>query len=154
MAMTEIREARLDDAAELAATGACVWVDTYAAQGVRPSIANFVLKEFTRKSMENTISSKHVLVAVSSNHILGYSVVCPKTAEMETLYVLPKLQRRGVGDSLLRTAIESYGHLWLSCWEENAQAIIFYKSYGFEEIGEAYFDLEGENHRNIVLQIG
>ncbi len=41
--MIEIREARLEDAPQLAAIGSCVWVDTYAIEGMRKSIAQFVI---------------------------------------------------------------------------------------------------------------
>jgi len=150
--MIEIREARLEDATQLAAIGSCVWVDTYATEGMKASIAQFVLTEFTNQTLINTITSKTVSVAVSSGHIVGYSVVCSETAELEVLYVLPRFQRKRIGEQLLRVAKNSGDSIWLSCWERNERAITFYKLHGFIEVGEAYFDLDGERHRNIVLE--
>lgn len=71
---------------------------------------------------------------------------------MTTLYVSQHFQGAGIGRKLLKNVEDLYGHpLWLSTWEENHNALAFYKRLGFQLVGKRHFDLEGELHSNHVL---
>lgn len=60
-------------------------------------------------------------------------------------------RRRGIGRKLINTLACEYSALWLSCREQNASAIGFYKAQGFIKHGESFFNLDGEQYRNITL---
>jgi len=153
----EIRKALEFDALKIAALGMCVWVDTYATEGVDDKIARFIFSEFTEEKLLKSIKSKTVFVSSSNGSLLGYLVLGLDNGtkiEIETLYVLPKCQRAGVGKKLLEQVLKSQAKtFWLSTWELNRQAIAFYSKLGFKETGELYFDLSGDKIRNIVLEI-
>lgn len=40
---------------------------------------------------------------------------------------------------------------WLSAWVNNQKATDFYQKYGFKNVGELNFELEGELHQNHVF---
>ena len=84
--------------------------------------------------------------AVSGTEIVGYLKINLAAAqtelqdamglEIERIYVLKAFQGKKVGQLLFDKAVQiaqSYGksYLWLGVWEENNQAIAFYKKNGF-----------------------
>jgi len=153
----KIRKAIESDAIKIAAMGACVWVDTYATEGVSDKIARFILSEFTEENILKILRDKTVFVASSNVNLMGYIVLGPEsnnTIEIETLYILPKYQRAGIGSKLVQMATKlPVKSIWLSVWELNHTAIDFYSKIGFRETGELYFDLYGDKIRNIVLEM-
>ena len=149
-----VREATISDSESLAALCITVWIDTYCKGGIEPSVANYVLTAYTPDRLVQTINEKRVLVAEHAGNIVGLVVLHPQSGEIETLYVLPGFQGRGVGSVLLKEIRTGFnGRLFLTCWEKNESAIGFYKTYGFVETGEAYFHLDGQAHRNIELSL-
>ncbi len=62
------------------------------------------------------------------------------TMELERIYVLKEFQGQRFGAFMLEEAIRITGNknkkqLWLGVWEENANAIRFYKKHGFTKFG-------------------
>lgn len=153
----DIRLTQTEDAPVIAAVGQCVWIDTYATEGVSPSIARYVQRELTVAKMAEVITRHTVPVVEYEKNAVGYAVLLEDEGaecEIESLYVLPKFQRKGVGKLLLAYLQKLRpGRLWLSCWERNAPALAFYRLNGFTEYGEMYFELEGERHRNVLLEL-
>lgn len=149
----KIRIATLSDTRQIAAIGHCVWVDTYATEGVRQSIAEYVLSTFTQENIGREIQSKQVSIFEIDGHIVGYAVLSTseENAEIETLYILPRFQGQGLGQQFIQHAIQGNPSLWLSCWDRNSAAIGFYRKLGFTETGETTFELDGEKHRNVLL---
>ena len=63
-----------------------------------------------------------------------------KGMELERIYVLQEYQGQQIGKQMLDKAIifarkKRVEFLWLGVWEENKQAIRFYKRYGFIKFG-------------------
>ena len=50
---------------------------------------------------------------------------------IEKLFVEPVLQNQGIGDALIRYAVEVRGGRWLLVLEKNLRAIRFYERHGF-----------------------
>ena len=153
----EIRRAIEGDAPDIGALSICVWVDTYATEGVYDKISKFVYSEFTEEKILEVIRNKIVYVATNEDNLTGYIVLSSDTdskIEIETLYVMPKFQREGVGKQLIQQSLALAGKtIWLSTWELNHRAIAFYNKIGFKETGEIFFDLYGDKIRNVVLEI-
>ncbi len=153
-----VRKAETTDAANIAAVAICVWVDTYATEGVNSDISKFVLSELVASKILNIIETKEVYVVANDDRLLGYMVLGPEEnheVELETIYVLPRFHGHGIGKALILEALQNVSTvLWLSVWEENDHAITFYKKLGFIESGELDFDLYGQKIRNIVFKIG
>lgn len=152
----EIRTASANDIHALLAIARCVWIDTYATEGVRPSIANYLETFFTTSSMLSEMETKLVEVFELKGHLIGYAVLFESdgSTEMENLYILPKFQGKGFGKQYVRRVLESYNEVWLTCWERNTNAIGFYTSLGFQDVGESYFQMNNEKHRNVLFNYG
>ncbi|WOG25697.1 GNAT family N-acetyltransferase [Endozoicomonas sp. 8E] len=162
-----IRIAETKDSSDIAALSIQVWLDTYAKQGIRKSISQYVLREFTEKNIERKLSSENqaCFVAIEDGHLVGYlslnvSAECPATGdekpELDRLYIQESFTGKGVGSKLLQAALtfcSSVGleQLWLTVFHENTRALKFYEKHGFKEIGLTYFEFENEKHENYVL---
>src|SRR5688500_6596690 len=94
-----IRHATSPDAANIAALGLCVWIDTYATEGVRTKLAEYALTYFALASIQDMIANKTVLVAEHAEHVVGYAILftAQEQTEIHNLYVLPRLKRCGIG---------------------------------------------------------
>jgi len=152
----EIRKARKEDSKNITALSYCVWINTYATEGVRDHISEYVLSSFNESKIETIIDDEHVYIAEENKHILGYISLDSdrhQKYEIKNLYVLPRLQNKNIGRKLLEKAILRYnGNLWLTCWEKNTSALYFYKAMGFIEIGESFFKLGDELYRNLLFE--
>ena len=128
----EIRKAFASDALNIAAIGMCVWIDTYATEGVYDKISRFVFSEITEEKILEIIKSKTVLVSINNSRLSGYIVLGQ--------------------EKLIERSLKPHAKVyWLSAWELNRKAINFYSKLGFQEKGELYFDLYGDKIRNIVF---
>lgn len=158
-----VREIEVRDCENLTALSIYVWLDTYAKDGVREEISKFVLSTFTKQNFKEVVTSsaKRGFVVTLSKHIIGTAIVNLDSHydqdvkygyEIETLYVHPGFQRRGVGALLLGNLRDSVGEKsWLTTWVHNYGAINFYKKNGYNIVGEVEFKLMSESHMNHVF---
>lgn len=85
--------------------------------------------EWIQSLIEDTTNT--VLKAVlPDNRIVGFCVF--NNHEFEHLYVLPELQKHGIGAKLLTAAQNAQPHLELWVFQKNLGAIRFYERYGFK----------------------
>jgi ribosomal protein S18 acetylase RimI-like enzyme len=158
-----VREIKKEDCQNLAALSIYVWLHTYAGDGIRDEISKFVLSTFTKNEFEKIVKSptKRGFVVNSGQHLIGIVIInldsyfdqLPQFGyEIETLYVHPSFQRRGVGKRILEYLRKSVGYKsWLTTWVHNYNALEFYRKNGYRIVGEAEFILSDENHINHVL---
>lgn len=163
-----IRSATSSDASNIAALAMQVWLHTYAREGIRQEISEFVFSQFTPDAITSVIQdpTKTVLLACDKLHLLGYAVlqhgsVCPTDqalkSELATLYVHTHFAGRGIGSALLKAcselqfALDGGQTIWLKTWHRNSQAIAFYLKQGYTQIGSTFFQLGDEQHENFVF---
>lgn len=142
-----IRKARVDDILCISALGQQVFIDTYATDGIRPGLARKARAQHSTSRIEAELaeSSIQILVAESHSHLIGYATVNIGTtsqlikdarqSEVQTLYVLRRFERLGVGSGLLREAeLQARNKAsdvgWLTVWSRNTDAIEFYRARG------------------------
>ena len=157
-----IRPALSVDCINLAALSIQVWLNSYARDGLRSGLSEYVLTTFTQKHFEQLLSRQdyEILVYEQQEHLLGFIALDLKSHfntadngyEVDTLYVQNRHQGKGLGRQLLQAASTSYGkNYWLTTWVGNLEGLSFYQHLGFTDIGEYFFELEGEQHENRVL---
>ncbi len=163
-----IRKAKNEDALNLAALSIQVWLHTYATEGIRNSLSEYVFTEYTKERFEGIIadSNRILLVAETDNHLVGFATVCLNspcndvpgvTTELATLYVQEHFHQMGIGTKLLIACREQAQlrtgnpEFWLSVYFQNLRAIQFYKKHGFSKRGSFFFEFGGERHENYVL---
>jgi len=150
----KIRDALVADAEALSALCITVWIDTYSIGGIEPSHASYALSEFSSANIILKINHRQVYVAERDGKLVAVAVFNAETGEIETLYVLPQCKGSGLGKALITAIRDNFRQkLYLTCWEENAAAVAFYKKQGFIETGEYDFQLDGKSYRNIELSL-
>lgn len=163
---TLIRQATNADAANLAVLATQVWLDTYAKQGVRRALADYVLSEFSSERFMQRIAAldQRILLAEKAQHLVGFARIAlaspmPKQAkhhtELASLYVQPAFKGRGIGTHLLAAAkavAQSQSQtLWFSVNAQNEKALAFYQHASCIIVGDTYFELDGERHLNHLV---
>lgn len=78
--------------------------------------------------------------------------------EIERVYLLRAFHGKGLGKTLLNYAMtyaQGIGKtaVWLGVWEENTNAIGFYKALRFVPFGEHIFDVGGDPQRDLLLRL-
>ncbi|HSC80123.1 MAG TPA: GNAT family N-acetyltransferase [Chitinolyticbacter sp.] len=152
----------------LAALSLQVWLDTYAAAGIRPVLAKYALEEFTEQRFQACLADPEVrlLLAERDGHLLGYArldlaAICPvageEGVELATLYVQRHAAGQGIGSALLVLAeqqarsLTGIGRMWLTVYAGNERARTFYARQGWRDIGSTDFVIDDERHPNRVL---
>ena len=165
----QIRRARPDDAAELAALAHRVWAETYFAGNPGEEGSQYMAAEFNERAMRSLIDDPDVilLTAEAGGQIIGLAhlvanrpepgVRGANPIELLRLYVDTSWHGRGAGASLLRSCVthateRGHGSIWLSVWVHNARARAFYRKWDFEDVGMLHFVLGDEKHENRVLE--
>jgi diamine N-acetyltransferase len=163
-----IRPAISKDAVNFTALSIQVWLDTYATDGLRDDLAEYVLKEFTLETSLNTIndSDQRVLIAELNGHIIGYIQTkidnstelhsSVRQAEVSKLYVQEPFTRKGIGRALMseieqRLLEEKIELVWLTAWVGNTRARSFYSSIGYEDVGRTDWIEGGKTYENRVF---
>lgn len=89
-------------------------------------------------------------VAEVKGHIVGYARMKINTEHqrcyLESLYVLPEFQGKGIGSGLLQlvetTAVaHSFGQIWLGVMEQNVPSLEWYKKLGFNFVEQSPFQM-------------
>lgn len=82
----------------------------------------------------------------------------PEALEIERIYVRKPFQGKGLGSWLL-DEIKSLGreegkkYLWLGVWEENGEAIRFYKRHGFVTFGKHPYYIGSDRQMDWLMQL-
>jgi ribosomal protein S18 acetylase RimI-like enzyme len=150
------RDARDNDAAEVAEVGAETFVETFGDLYPPADLKHYLAETY---SIEQARSDLHdpaveVRVAFAGRRIVAYCKIGPvklpidvgpePALELHRVYVYQARQGVGVGRILLTWAIErarqrGAKHLYLGVWQQNERAIALYKTRGFEIVGEYKF---------------
>jgi GNAT superfamily N-acetyltransferase len=163
-----LRAAGADDAPCLAVLATQVFLDTYATEGIRPSLAREVLSQCSPAAMAALLAApqRRFLLAERAGHLVGFAqlllgqghVLLPAgpAAELERLYVQRPFLGQGLGRSLLRraeceAAAAGAGRLWLTAWHANQPALAFYARCGYADQGASWYEFEEERHENRLL---
>ena len=163
-----IRKAETADVSALTVLILQVWLDTYVKQGVKKSIADYVLSELTtaRTTAYLAQDHTHILLVEINGHLVGYcqtlngkrnaQVQGEHQAELDHLYVHPAFFGRGIGRQLLAEAEEhlraqGVQQLWLTAWVGNDKALRFYPRAGYADIGATIFRMENEEVANRIF---
>jgi GNAT superfamily N-acetyltransferase len=169
--MTEpptLRRALPSDALCLRVLGQQVFLDTYATEGIRPTLAREVLETFSERATQAALvdAGSCITVAEREGHLIGFAHLRLRAsqplapagvqAELFRLYVQAPFAGRGIGRALLADAEQRAREagatvLWLNVWVHNERARTFYARCGFRDCGSTWYEFEDEQHENRVL---
>lgn len=144
-----------------------VYLDTYAARGIRPNIARDVLSKYSESVFLSALkdAQTRICVAESEGHLIGFAQITLGArheqapagiqAELLRLYVQEPFTGKRVGTRLLDEAEQLANQcgatvVWLTPWIHNHRAIGFYLARGYQDFGLTHYIVEDELHENRV----
>lgn len=148
----EVRDATVEDVEQIRHVLKTTWLATYPNEelGITKEDIEQRFNDSTPEARErltkwkqniNTKPDQHEWVVKSGDQVIGWCLA-RKGGEnhIQTLYVLPEFQGKGVGGRLLTAALDWIGKgkgVSLNVASYNQKAIDFYKRYGFVDMGKA-----------------
>ena len=137
-----IREMNLSDIERVRAIAETTWKDTYSSF-IPEEIQDKVLKDaYSNVEMNNRFKTSLNLVVESNEEIMGYAFfsgdLSDKDVFLESLYINPTHQGKGIGRQLLLAGIAKFKKpttLSLTVYKGNSN-ISFYEKEGFKVIKE------------------
>ena len=166
----EIREVSAHEMAKLQDISIKTFVETFAEQNTAANMRKYLKDNLsiTKLTEEVLDPQSEFYFALFDHEVIGYLKVNYGTTptewhahpsiEIERIYVLKSYHGKGVGQGLLKKAMQiahhfSAKHLWLGVWERNSKAIYFYKRNGFEEFGSHLFKLGDDIQTDILMRL-
>ena len=163
-----LRVAGANDALCIGVLATQVFLDTYAPDGIRPTVAREVLDHFSTAAIAALLRDPATtfVVAEASGHLLGFVqstrgathalVHADGAVELNRLYVLARFSGQGIGTLLLRhaeilAATQGASTLWLTAWVGNHHALAFYARRGYQDRGATMYRFQDEQYENRVL---
>ncbi len=162
-----IRKAEPEDSLKLSVFLSHVFIQTYDTEGVTQESSIFIKREFSSENIERKIKANpdSFLIAEKDENLRGvaeidFNTKCPANnipaAELCKLYVMEKFTGTGIGYSLINesesiVSSKNINHIWLSVYELNSRAILFYERQGYKYIGDILFQMEFNSYINKVL---
>jgi diamine N-acetyltransferase len=153
---TKIRKLNQADAAKLAQLARVTYVAAFGHTFSEDDLSAYISKRLSDQAILTALDEDVFLGAVREGELVGFvqfGVVrldsvnhTQSDQELRRLYVLADFQRKGVGSSLMKAALQHHrlseaSHVYLDVWERNASAIALYKRFGFDVIGHKRFVL-------------
>jgi ribosomal protein S18 acetylase RimI-like enzyme len=158
-----------DDAPRLAELAATTFRETYLAgnepAAVEAYVAGSLSSETYRQALTDERCELHWLLL--DDEPVGYLRLNRGGAqtepdlddglEVEQVYLLAAHQGHGLGRTLLGVAFDAarrhgLASVWLGVWEENSNAIAFYRGQGFEAFGVHTFRLGDEEQTDLLMR--
>ncbi|MDZ5607858.1 GNAT family N-acetyltransferase [Bacillus pseudomycoides] len=142
--------------------------ETFKHQNSPKNMNAYLERAFNLKQLEKELSniSSQFFFVYFNDEIAGYLKVNTndaqseemgdKSLEIERIYIKTKFQKHGLGKYLLNKAIEiamecNKKKIWLGVWEENENAIAFYKKMGFVQTGAHSFYMGDEEQIDFIM---
>ncbi|MEZ5938401.1 MAG: GNAT family N-acetyltransferase [Hyphomonadaceae bacterium] len=164
------RNARPEDAADLAVIGRDTFVETFGHLYEPADLKAYLDATFTLENMKTDLADEAVglRVALAGRRIVGYVKVGPvklpidtgpePALELHRIYVYEARQGVGVGRILLSWAIDcarqrGAANLYLGVYEHNDRAIAVYESRGFEKVGAYKFPVGNTRDNEIIMKL-
>lgn len=142
-----IQKISANDLYELQKISKQTFYETFSQKNSEDNMQKYLDKNFSiSKLTDEILGNSEFYFAIINNAIAGYLKInfensqtelkYKNSVEIERIYVLKKFQKNKIGQSLIDLAIklgkrENAEFLWLGVWEDNLNAINFYKKKRF-----------------------
>lgn len=166
-ALVQIREATPEDNVLLSQLGSQTFFETFAADNTAADMELYLRRNFSPAIQASELAdpASLFLIAEAGSEPVGYAMLrrgAPSVSldgsrpvEIVRLYARRDWIGRKVGAALMQACLEQAAArrndtIWLDVWEKNSRAIVFYKRWGFVEVGSQPFRL-GEDIQNDLI---
>lgn len=142
--------------------------ETFKHQNSPENMKTYLEKAFNLTQLEKELSnsSSQFFIVYLKSDVAGYLKINTNDAqseemgdgslEIERIYIKNKFQKHGLGKYLLNKATEiarasNKQKIWLGVWENNENAIAFYKKMGFVHTGTKSFYMADEEQMDFIM---
>ena len=151
-----IKRATADDADLISHLSKITFEETFRGTCTDDDMQSFVKHAFSPSSVVNELKDEDDLyfIAYYNNVAAGYmrlkedytdypAMKKYKALELKRIYVLKEYQSKKIGAAVMAYALQlaeekNYEVIWLGVWEQNENAKIFYKKWGFTDTGDSH----------------
>ncbi len=165
---TMIKKCTRDDLHELQAISIETFTETFKDQNSPEDLQAYLDKAYDLNKLEQELAvpSSSFFFIYSDQEVAGYLKLNTENAqtesmgndslEVERIYIRKAFQKYGFGKQLLNKAIElateqNKKNIWLGVWEENDNAIAFYRKKGFVQTGSHSFFMGDDEQIDLIL---
>jgi GNAT superfamily N-acetyltransferase len=166
--MIRIRQATIQDNELLAEIGAKTFYDSFAADNTAEDIAAYLSASFNpvKQRSELADSKAKFLIPEINGEAAGYThlkfpdvpqeITSQRPMEIARFYVRKPWLGKGVGAHLMKACLQEARAadcdvIWLGVWKKNIRAIVFYRKWGFDEVGEQAFQLGSDLQQDLLM---
>lgn len=157
------------DAEVLSTLAAETFWDTYNGLIDHGDIWSFIRMHFTPEKIRqdiNTQSGVYIICEDAQKIPVAYARLSTdyqppvlkgkKALEVNKIYVVARVKRKGVGNQLMNYITDyarrlDFTVLWLAVWEHNKAAIAFYTKMGYKKVAEVPFAMGSETHNDYLV---
>lgn len=162
------RDATTSDAAAIAAFASRTFVETFGHLYPPEDLAAFLTAKYSEAVQADEIADPltRYRLALRGDEIAGYCMMGALdidvddsgALELHRLYVDKHVKGSGVAQTLMDDCLtwargKGATALYLSVWENNARAQAFYRSYGFQHVGEHKFMVGRVADRDFIWRL-
>ncbi len=165
----QFRLARLTDTAALRQLSEKTFRDTYTVYNTPENMEQHVAKNFTLQQITKELqdANSQYFIIENASEIVAFAKLIKdhltkgleekKVVEIERFYVDKTLQGQQLGRKLMDFCVEwsvenNFDVIWLGVWENNENAMQFYKKMGFEFLGKHTFVLGNEVQADFTMK--
>jgi diamine N-acetyltransferase len=165
----QLIQATINDLETVRQIGIDTFYESFASVNTEENMAHYLKTGFSVEKVASELSNadSEFHLAYDGDQLIGYlkvnhgpaqSELKDDTAlEIERIYVLRAWQGQKVGQLFYNKAIDiarerRYAYVWLGVWEENENAIGFYKRNGFVEFDKHLFTLGDDIQTDIMMR--
>lgn len=163
-----LRQCTIEDIATIQQIGRQTYFETFEPYNTEENMNDYLKKAFADTKIRQEFENPHseFYVAETDRVVAAYLKINQLDAqtepmdaehlEIERIYVLQEFQKLGLGKLLYDKALERAKELgkskiWLGVWENNDNALAFYKKIGFERIGQHSFFMGDDEQIDYIL---
>lgn len=165
----EIRLADALDARLISVLATTTFYEAYFEQDAPHDLAGYIGESFDLDKIKHELADPHstFFIVLRREKAVGYakliadsrdpSITTARTIELKRIYILERVWRKGVGESLLEHCLKTAKQLgnesiWLGVWERNERARAFYEKQGFVQTGTLEFPYGDSVGINLVME--
>ena len=159
---------KFEDLIELQKISIETFNDTFAEQNDSNNLKEYLIEAYHLEKLKREMmnSNSRFFFIYLDNQIVGYLKVNIDSAqtekidenglEVERIYIRKEYKRHALGRQLLEFAIDLANKerrklIWLGVWEENENALRFYQTFGFRQIGTHDFYVGMDKQTDLIM---
>ncbi|MFB7138725.1 GNAT family N-acetyltransferase [Gottfriedia sp. NPDC056225] len=164
----QVKKCSYEDSQLLQEIGFETFNETFKDQNTKANMIAYLEKAFNLKQVKKELSNTYskFFFVYFNDAIAGYLKINTsvaqseemgeETLEIERIYIKKNYQKLGLGKYLFNKASEialelNKKKIWLGVWEKNENAISFYKTLGFVQIGAHSFFMGDEEQIDFIM---